>query len=131
MFLEDSNSWLEDSRGSTGSWDLLKTTIYTNFDSMGNSRVPKIKSKLFKNVVISSIMSGWQNCQTLKSLVKTKVKYNIIYHKKRWTKVLFTDRCRWQNFRPSLLRLVNNCVESIYKMQQTRTKVLPSATVGE
>ena len=26
------------------------------------------------------------------------------------TKVLFTDRCRWQNFRSSLLRLVNNCV---------------------
>ena len=46
-------------------------------------------------------------------------------------KVLFTDCCRWQNFRPSLLRLVNNCVESIYKMQKTRTKVLPSATVGE
>ena len=23
-------------------------------------------------------------------------------------KVLFTDRCRWQNFRPSPLRLVNN-----------------------
>ena len=46
-------------------------------------------------------------------------------------KAPFTDRCRWQNFRPSLLRLVNNCVESIYKMQKTRTKVLPSATVGE
>ena len=47
------------------------------------------------------------------------------------TKVLFTDRCRWQNFHPSLLRLVNNCVESIYKTQKTRKKVLPSATVGE
>ena len=31
-------------------------------------------------------------------------------------KVLFTDCCRWQNFCPSLLRLVNNCVESIYKI---------------
>ena len=46
-------------------------------------------------------------------------------------KVLFTNRCRWQNFSPSLLRLVNNCVEFIYKAQKTRTKVLPSATVGE
>ena len=27
--------------------------------------------------------------------------------------VLFTDRCRWQNFCPSLLCFVNNCVESI------------------
>ena len=46
-------------------------------------------------------------------------------------KVLFTDCCRWQNFHSSLLRLVNNCVESIYKTQKTSTKVLPSATVGE
>ena len=46
-------------------------------------------------------------------------------------KVLFTNRCRWQNCHPSLLRLVNNNVESIYKMQKTRMKVLPSATVGE
>ena len=46
-------------------------------------------------------------------------------------KVLFTNHCRSQNFRPSLLRLVNNCVESTYKTQKTRTKVLPSATVGE
>ena len=29
------------------------------------------------------------------------------------------------------LRLVNNCVESIYKTQKTRTKVSPSAMVGE
>ena len=48
-----------------------------------------------------------------------------------FTKVLFTDRCRWQNFRPSLLCLVNNCVESIYKMQKTRLEVLASAMVGE
>ena len=47
------------------------------------------------------------------------------------TKILFTDRCRWQNFRPRLLHLVNNCVKSIYNMQKTRTKVLPSATVGD
>ena len=47
------------------------------------------------------------------------------------SKVIFTDRCRWQNFHPSLLRLVNNFLESIYKMQKTRTKVLPFATVSE
>ena len=45
------------------------------------------------------------------------------------TKVLFSDHLRWQNFCPSLLRLVNNCVESIYKTQKTKTKVLPSVTV--
>ena len=48
-----------------------------------------------------------------------------------WFKVLFTDCCRWQNFCPSLLHLVNNCVESIYKTQKTRTKILPSVTVGD
>ena len=47
------------------------------------------------------------------------------------TKVLFIDHLRWQNFCPSLLRLVNNCVESIYKIQKTRVKVMPSATVSE
>ena len=36
-----------------------------------------------------------------------------------------------KNFRPSLLRFVNNYVECIYKTQKTRTKVLPSAMVGE
>ena len=45
-------------------------------------------------------------------------------------KVLFTDRCRWLNFWPSLLRLVNNCVEYLQDAK-TRTKVLPSATIGE
>ena len=46
-------------------------------------------------------------------------------------KVLFTDCHKWRNFHPSLLHPVNNCVESIYKTQKTRTKVLTSATVGE
>ena len=41
------------------------------------------------------------------------------------------DFCRWQNFCLSLFCLENNCVESIYKMQKTRAKVLPSASVGE
>ena len=46
-------------------------------------------------------------------------------HKKQdsFNKVLFTNHCRWQNFHPSLLCLVNHCVESIYKTQKTRTKV--------
>ena len=35
-------------------------------------------------------------------------------------KALFTSCRRRQNFRPSLLRLVNNCVKSIYKTQKTR-----------
>ena len=46
-------------------------------------------------------------------------------------KVLFTDRYTWQNLRLRLLRLVNNCVESIYKTQKSKTKFLPCVTVGE
>ena len=47
------------------------------------------------------------------------------------TKVLFTDRCRRQNFCPSLLCLVDRLYIVIQKTQKTRMKVLPSATVGE
>ena len=46
-------------------------------------------------------------------------------------KVLFTDRYTWQNFRLRLLRLVNNCIESIYKTQKSKTKVMPCVKVGE
>ena len=46
-------------------------------------------------------------------------------------KVLFTDRYTWQNFCLRLLRLLNNCVESIYNTQKSKTKVLPCVTVGE
>ena len=41
--------------------------------------------------------------------------------------LLFTNCCRWQNVLPSILRLVNNFAQSIYKTQKTRT----SAMVGE
>ena len=44
---------------------------------------------------------------------------------------LFIDRCRRQNFCPSLLCLVDRLYTVIHKMQKTRMKVLPSATVGE
>ena len=37
----------------------------------------------------------------------------------------------WQNFGPSLLRLVNRLYTVIHKMQKTRTKVFLSATVSE
>ena len=40
------------------------------------------------------------------------------------TKVLFTHRLR-------LLRLVNNCIESIYKTQKSLTKILSCVMVGE
>ena len=40
------------------------------------------------------------------------------------------DHCRWQNFHPSLLRLVDGLYTVIKKTQKTRTKVLPSAMVG-
>ena len=46
------------------------------------------------------------------------------------TTVPFTNRCRWQNFRPRLLRLVDGLYTVIKKTQKTRTKVLPSAMVG-
>ena len=45
-------------------------------------------------------------------------------------KVLFTDLCRWQDFCPSLLHLVDRLYTVINKMQKTRTKVLPSVTVS-
>ena len=32
------------------------------------------------------------------------------------TKIVFTQRYTWQNFASIVLRLVNNCVESIYKI---------------
>ena len=44
---------------------------------------------------------------------KKKFDFDVYYN----NKVLFTDHCRWQNFR---LSLVNNCVESIYKTQKTK-----------
>ena len=46
-------------------------------------------------------------------------------------KVLFNSRCKRQNFRPSLLRLVDRLYTVIHKTQKTRTKVLPFATTGE
>ena len=48
-----------------------------------------------------------------------------------FSKVLFTNSCRWQNFRPSLLRLEYRLYTVIHKTQQTRTKVFPSVTVSE
>ena len=45
-------------------------------------------------------------------------------------KVLFTDHCRLQNFRPSLLRLIEILYTVIHKRQKNRTKVLPYAVVG-
>ena len=46
-------------------------------------------------------------------------------------KVQFTDRCRRQNFHPSLLCLVYRLYKVIHKTQKTRMKVLPSAMVSE
>ena len=44
------------------------------------------------------------------------------------SKVLFTNRFRWQNFCPNLLGLEDTVIQ---KTQKTRTKVLPSASAGE
>ena len=64
-------------------------------------------------------------------ILKIFIGNNNKYAQRGVSKVLFTDRCRWQNFRPSLLLSLNSCVESIYKTQKTKTNVLPSATIGE
>ena len=53
------------------------------------------------------------------------------FTKKFYPKVLLTHRCRWQNFQPSLLRLIDRLYTVIHKMQKTRTKVLPSAMISE
>merc|ERR1712008_153874 len=87
--------------------------------SVSSSTLRQIKINCDNNISIkihiNSILYSLSNNSHFKSLSQK-------------TKVLFTNHCRWQNFRPSLLRLVNNYVESIYKTQKTRTKVLPSAT---
>ena len=53
--------------------------------------------------------------------------YSVCKHHKE----LFIDHCRWQNFLPSLLHLVDRLYTVIHKTQKTRTKVLPSAMVGK
>ena len=48
------------------------------------------------------------------------------------TKVLFFDGFTWQNFRLSLLRLVDRLFYTvIHKTQKTKVKVLSCETVGE
>ena len=53
--------------------------------------------------------------------------YKSISVKCTFIKLLFTER----DFCPSLLRLVDTLYTVIHKTQKARTKVLPSATVGE
>ena len=45
--------------------------------------------------------------------------------------VILVKRGNIQNHIHTYIHLMNNCVESIYKTQKTRMKVLPSTTVGE
>ena len=77
----------------------------------------------------------WPTCNPfliyLKGLKLYYVQYILLIrmkfcHFKEPTKLL-----RGQNFRPSFLLLVDRLYTVIYKTQKTRTKVLPSATVGE
>jgi len=58
-------SWLEDSRGSTWSGDLLKTMIYPSFNSMGISKVQKLeindpKVSWYCHNVNGTKVTGWQ-----------------------------------------------------------------------
>ena len=60
-------------------------------------------------------------------------KKTFIYHlsgKFGDSKVLFTDRYTWQNFRLQFLRLVNR-LRSDSQDPKIKTKVLPCVTVGE
>ena len=66
---------------------------------------------------------GSMGCQASKRGI-TKLDRNSV--KSQYAKILFTDHCRWQNFCPSLLRLVDRLYTVI-----NRTKVLPSAPVRE
>ena len=52
----------------------------------------------------------------MKLLKKQNIFLSIWQNDQDFIQVLFTDRCRWQTFRPSLLPFVNNCVVYIYKM---------------
>jgi hypothetical protein len=47
------------------------------------------------------------------------------------SKLLFTDRYTWQNFRLQFLHLVNRLCTVIHKTQKLYTKVLSCVTVGE
>ena len=72
-----------------------------------------------------------ESVQKLTDEEKFKLITHIVQFQTLATKVLFTDHCRRQNFCPSLLQLVDRLYTVIHKMQKTRTKVLPSATVSE
>ena len=72
-----------------------------------------------------------RNCGQICLKLSKNMRYTQFLHKTVATKELFTDRCRWQNFHPSLLRLVDTLYIVIHKTQKTRTKVLTSAMVGE
>ena len=84
------------------------------------NNISQLKKKINFSVVKKSIFF-----LRFEYLRKSKKKYYVMFGK------VFTDRCRWQNFRPSLLRFVDRLYTVIHKMQKTRKKVLPSATVGE
>ena len=78
----------------------------------------------------------WLDTITTPLWVKTRNKIVQFISKRKTNsavtiKVLFNDRRRRQNFCSGLLRLVDTLYTVIHKIQKTRIKVLPSATVGE
>ena len=54
----------------------------------------------------------------------------LLVNETSFTKVLFTNHCRRQNFCPIILHLVDRLYTVIHKTKNTRTKVLLSATTG-
>ena len=93
------------------------------------NRKHEIAFVLICNTALGEQFQLYRECKSAVKLMEEiiNVGYIVSYH----IKVLFTNRCRRQNFRPSLLRLVDRLYTVIHKTQKTRTKVLPSATVGE
>ena len=83
-----------------------------------------IKHKIGRTSPWKEELQKWNFCS------KAAAINNLVFHMTS-VKVLFTDCCRRQNFRPHLLCLVDRLYTVIHKTQQTRTKVLPSVTVDE
>ena len=66
-----------------------------------------------KFVLVKSVNTAWRKCVMVEDFLFQSTLLKLC------VKALFTSGCRRQNFRPCLLRLVNNCVESIYTRTAT------------
>ena len=83
-----------------------------------------IKHKIGRTSPWKEELQKWNFCS------KAPAIHNLVFHLTS-VKVLFTDCCRRQNFRPRLLCFVDRLYTATHKKQQTRTKVLPSVMFDE